>query len=155
MQQAQTQTQVQMHNRRFYNYVLKNENNEADIMLYGNIGDVVGYDDITDQEIVKQINDLGNVSKINLRINSLGGSVFSAIAIYNVLKTHSAEIVAHIDGICASSATIIASSANKVIMPKNALYMIHNPATMVYGESKDLEKTVELLDVVKDTIIET
>ena len=40
-------------------------------------------------------------------------------------------------------------------MPKNALYMIHNPATMVYGESKDLEKTVELLDVVKDTIIET
>ena len=71
MQQAQTQTQVQMHNRRFYNYVLKNENNEADIMLYGNIGEVVGYDDITDQEIVKQINDLGNVSKINLRINSL------------------------------------------------------------------------------------
>ena len=151
----QTQTQVQMRNRRFYNYVLKNENNEADIMLYGNIGEVVGYDDITDQEIVKQITDLGNVSKINLRINSLGGSVFSAIAIYNVLKTHSAEIVAHIDGICASSATIIASSANKVIMPKNALYMIHNPATMVYGESKDLEKTVELLDVVKDTIIET
>ena len=151
----QTQAQVQMHNRRFYNYVLKNENNEADIMLYGNIGEVVGYDDITDQEIVKQINDLGNVSKINLRINSLGGSVFSAIAIYNVLKTHSAEIVAHIDGICASSATIIASSANKVIMPKNALYMIHNPATMAYGESKDLEKTVELLDVVKDTIIET
>ena len=151
----QTQTQVQMHNRKFYNYVLKNENNEADIMLYGNIGEVVGYDDITDQEIVKQINELGNVSKINLRINSLGGSVFSAIAIYNVLKTHSAEIVAHIDGICASSATIIASSANKVIMPKNALYMIHNPATMVYGESKDLEKTVELLDVVKDTIIET
>ena len=151
----QTQTQVQMRNRRFYNYVLKNENNEADIMLYGNIGEVVGYDDITDQEIVKQINDLGNVSKINLRINSLGGSVFSAIAIYNVLKTHSAEIVAHIDGICASSATIIASSANKVIMPKNALYMIHNPATMAYGESKDLEKTVELLDVVKDTIIET
>ena len=151
----QTQTQVQMRNRRFYNYVLKNENNEADIMLYGNIGEVVGYDDITDQEIVKQINDLGNVSKINLRINSLGGSVFPAIAIYNVLKTHSAEIVAHIDGICASSATIIASSANKVIMPKNALYMIHNPATMAYGESKDLEKTVELLDVVKDTIIET
>ena len=52
----QTQTQVQMRNRRFYNYVLKNENNEADIMLYGNIGEMVGYDDITDQEIVKQIN---------------------------------------------------------------------------------------------------
>ena len=149
------QVQAIQHSRRFYNYVLKNNNNEAEIMLYGNIGDMVGYDDITDQEIVKQINDLGNVSKITLRINSLGGSVFSAIAIYNVLKSQKAEVVAYIDGICASSATIITSAADKVIMPKNALYMIHNPSTMAYGESKDLEKSINLLDTVKDTIIET
>ena len=70
----QTQTQVQMHNRRFYNYVLKNENNEADIMLYGNIGEVVGYDDITDQEIVKQIDD-AKEELFNLRFSQATGNL--------------------------------------------------------------------------------
>ena len=131
----------------------KNKDNSADLILYGDIGDS-WLDDISSKNIANELKDL-DVSTINLRINSGGGDVFTAIAISNLLKNHKANVIAHIDGLAASAATIITSACDKVIMPKNALFMIHNPWTVVGGEAKDMIKTAEQLDKVKNSIINT
>lgn len=131
----------------------KNKDNSADLILYGDIGDS-WLDDISSKNIANELKNL-DVSTINLRINSGGGDVFTAIAISNLLKNHKANVIAHIDGLAASAATIITSACDKVIMPKNALFMIHNPWTVVGGEAKDMIKTAEQLDKVKNSIINT
>lgn len=131
----------------------KNKDNSADLILYGDIGDS-WLDDVSSKNIANELKDL-DVSTINLRINSGGGDVFTAIAISNLLKNHKANVIAHIDGLAASAATIITSACDKVIMPKNALFMIHNPWTVVGGEAKDMIKTAEQLDKVKNSIINT
>ena len=131
----------------------KNKDNSADLILYGDIGDS-WLDDVSSKNIANELKDL-DVSTINLRINSGGGDVFAAIAISNLLKDHKANVIAHIDGLAASAATIITSACDKVIMPKNALFMIHNPWTVVGGEAKDMIKTAEQLDKVKNSIINT
>ena len=131
----------------------KNKDNSADLILYGDIGDSWS-DDVSSKNIANELKDL-DVSTINLRINSGGGDVFTAIAISNLLKNHKANVIAHIDGLAASAATIITSACDKVIMPKNALFMIHNPWTVVGGEAKDMIKTAEQLDKVKNSIINT
>lgn len=131
----------------------KNKDNSADLILYGDIGDS-WLDDVSSKNIANELKNL-DVSTINLRINSGGGDVFTAIAISNLLKNHKANVIAHIDGLAASAATIITSACDKVIMPKNALFMIHNPWTVVGGEAKDMIKTAEQLDKVKNSIINT
>ena len=131
----------------------KNKDNSADLILYGDIGDS-WLDDVSSKNIANELKNL-DVSTINLRINSGGGDVFAAIAISNLLKNHKANVIAHIDGLAASAATIITSACDKVIMPKNALFMIHNPWTVVGGEAKDMIKTAEQLDKVKNSIINT
>ena len=131
----------------------KNKDNSADLILYGEIGDSWS-DDVSSKNIANELKNL-DVSTINLRINSGGGDVFTAIAISNLLKNHKANVIARIDGLAASAATIITSACDKVIMPKNALFMIHNPWTVVGGEAKDMIKTAEQLDKVKNSIINT
>ena len=131
----------------------KNKDNSADLILYGDIGDSWS-DDVSSKNIANELKNL-DVSTINLRINSGGGDVFTAIARSNLLKNHKANVIARIDGLAASAATIITSACDKVIMPKNALFMIHNPWTVVGGEAKDMIKTAEQLDKVKNSIINT
>ena len=129
-------------------------NNEAEILLY----DVIT--DFTDEEwgfisakgLIDKVKALGNITNITLRINSLGGDIFEAQAMYSYLKTHPANITVMIDGIAASAASVVAMSGNKIIMPENALLMIHNPAGGVYGEAEDMRDSAEILDKVRDTI---
>lgn len=92
---------------------------------------------------------------ITLRINSPGGDIFAAQAIYNVLKAYPGKVTAHIDGICASAATVVACGAGKVIMPRNALYMIHNPMACVFDmlDAEALSKMADTLAKVKETVV--
>lgn len=135
---------------------MKNEKeNSAEMILYGSIGSDEEWDDISDKAFKQDIENLGDVENITLHINSPGGSVFSAVAIANTLKNHKAKVTANIDGLAASAATIITSACDTVRMPKNAMFMIHNPITLAYGDNQDMKKTLEMLDKVKDSIIET
>lgn len=92
---------------------------------------------------------------ITLRINSPGGDIFAAQAIYNVLRAYPGKVTAHIDGICASAATVVACGAGKVVMPKNALYMIHNPMACVFDmlDAEALSKMADTLAKVKETVV--
>ena len=140
---------------KFWNVMKNDEEKSAELILYGSIGSDEYWDDISDKAFKQDIENLGNVENITLHINSPGGSVFSAVAIANTLKNHKAKITANIDGLAASAATIITSACDTVKMPKNALFMVHNPITFAYGNNQDMQKTLEMLNKVKNSIIET
>jgi len=140
---------------KFWNLVKNEEEKTAELILYGSIGSDEYWDDISDKVFKQDIENLGDIENITLHINSPGGSVFSAVAIANTLKNHKAKVTANIDGLAASAATIITSACDTVRMPKNALFMIHNPITFAYGNNQEMQKTVEMLDKVKNSIIET
>lgn len=140
---------------KFWNVMKNEEEKSAELILYGSIGSDEYWDDISDKAFKQDIENLGNVENITLHINSPGGSVFSAVAIANTLKNHKAKVTANIDGLAASAATIITSACDVVRMPKNALFMIHNPITFAYGNNQEMQKTLEMLDKVKNSIIET
>lgn len=91
-----------------------------------------------------------DVKQINLYINSLGGSVLEGVSIYNQLRRHPANVTAYIDGFACSIASVIAMAADKVVMPKNAVMMIHNAWTFVVGNAKDLRKAADDLDVLNE-----
>lgn len=134
-------------------FEVKNATDEsADIYMYDFIGDPwIGTDAGT---VVKQLQSL-KTKRINLHINSPGGLVFDGIAIYNALKAHPSEVITYIDGLAASIASVIALAGKRVVIAENAMMMIHNPAVMVYGESKALRKEADVLDQIKETIITT
>lgn len=140
---------------KFWNLVKNEEEKTAELILYGSIGSDEYWDDVSDKVFKQDIENLGDVENITLYINSPGGSVFSAVAIANTLKNHKAKVTANIDGLAASAATIITSACDTVRMPKNALFMIHNPITFAYGNNQEMQKTVEMLNKVKNSIIET
>ena len=140
---------------KFWNLVKNEKEKTAELILYGSIGSDEYWDDISDKVFKQDIENLGEVENITLHINSPGGSVFSAVAIANTLKNHKAKVIANIDGLAASAATIITSACDTVRMPKNALFMIHNPIAFAYGNNQEMQKTVEMLDKVKNSIIET
>lgn len=126
---------------------------EAEILLYDIIG---GYDDNWEYQgaknIIEKIRGLGDVKAITLRINSIGGDVFEAHAMYSYLRAHPAKVTVRVDGIAASAASLVAMAGDKVIMPSNALMMIHNPVTCAFGEAEDMRDAADVLDKVRDAI---
>ena len=122
---------------------------EAEVLLYDEIGDWWGK---SAKNFVKEIKDLGDVSKITLRVNSAGGDVFDAQAMYSYLRTHKAYKTVRIDGLAASAASFLAMVGDKVIMPSNAMMMIHNPWMGTWGEAEDMRKAADFLDKIRDTI---
>lgn len=89
-----------------------------------------------------------NVQQIDLYINSYGGSVFEGTAIYNQLKRHSAHKTVYIDGFACSIASVIAMAGDEIVMPRNALMMIHNAWMCVCGNAAELRKAADDLDTI-------
>ena len=125
-------------------------NDTAEISIY----DEIGYWGITAKSFSKDLKALGNnLKQINLHIHSPGGDVFDGIAIYNLLKNHPANVTVYIDGLAASMASVIAMAGNEVIMPENAMMMIHKPWGIQGGDAEDMRKYADLLDKVENTLI--
>ena len=126
---------------------------DAELLLYGTISDTSWYDDeITPRLFAEELKALGGKA-LTVRVNSPGGDVFAAQSIYNQLKTYSGHITMRIDGLAASAATIVTCAGDTVIMPTNALYMIHNPATYAWGNAEEMRTAADVLDTVRQTII--
>nr|DAY08639.1 MAG TPA: major capsid protein [Bacteriophage sp.] len=125
-------------------------NDTAEISIY----DEIGFWGVTAQSFSKDLKALGNnLKQINLHIHSPGGDVFDGIAIYNLLKNHPANVTVYIDGLAASMASVIAMAGNEVIMPENAMMMIHKPWGIQGGDAEDMRKYADLLDKVENTLI--
>ncbi|WP_257131268.1 head maturation protease, ClpP-related [Bacillus wiedmannii] len=124
--------------------------NSADIFIYGDIVRWVWEDyfpeDVSSNTFKDDLDALGEVSTLNLHVNSPGGSVFEGIAIYNMLKRHKAKVNVYIDALAASIASVIAMAGDTIYMPKNSMLMIHNPWTWTEGNAAELRKAADDLD---------
>lgn len=99
----------------------------------------------TVSEFAAALSDLGDVSEIELNIYSPGGEVFAALAMHALLVRHPARVVANIDGVAASAATILMLAADEIRMPENAYLMIHNATLLAAGDHRDLLKAADQL----------
>ena len=126
------------------------DNATAEILLYGYIGEY----DVTASEFVKELRTLEKEnSKINVRINSGGGSVFDGFTIYNAIKQSKATIDTYVDGVAASMGTIIALAGNKVYMSKVARFMTHKPSGFAAGTANEMRKNATLLEGMEKTML--
>ena len=131
---------------KFWN-MKKDSDSIGEILLYGDISDSSWYgDEITPKAFKDELDALGDVNEINIFINSGGGDVFAGVAIYNMLKRHPAKKTVYIDGLAASIASVIAMAGDKIIMPRNAMLMIHNAWTVAMGNKSDLRKMADELE---------
>ncbi|MGL5277909.1 MAG: head maturation protease, ClpP-related [Cetobacterium sp.] len=127
---------------------------KATILLYGVIGDTFSEEGVSEKELAEELLEHGDIDELTVRINSPGGLVTAGIAIYNTLKNHKAKKTVEIDGLCGSIATVIAMCGEKRIMNAGTRFMIHNPLTMAFGGIKELEKSIERLNQIKDDVVE-
>lgn len=127
--------------------------NEADLYLYIQIASWGGgYAAHSAQSFKQELDDLGQIDTLNIYINSPGGDVFEGNTIMNMLKRKKCTKNVYVDGLAASIASVIAMAGDKIIMPSNAMMMIHNAWTYVAGNSNELRKLADDLDKVNSSI---
>jgi ATP-dependent Clp protease protease subunit len=144
--------------RQFWN-IVKNENTgENELRIDGPITMQQGFWDwLFDkpdrsatalEKAIKSMN--GNIT---VWINSNGGEVFAASVIYTALKNHPGNVTVKIDGTAISAASVIAMAGDKILMSPTSVMMIHNPLTVAQGEVKDMQKAIDILTEVKESIL--
>lgn len=122
----------------------------AEIRIY----DEIGFWGMNAKDFMAELDEVsGAASRILVSINSPGGDVFDAFAIYNALRRHDLPVTARVDGVAASAASLILMAGDEIVMPENAMIMIHNPWTIAGGESKDLRKAADMMDRARDGIV--
>ncbi len=122
------------------------------LYLDGEISDETWYgDEVTPQVFKDELN--SGKGNITLWINSPGGDVFAAAQIYNMLMDYPYEVTVKIDALAASAASVIAMAGTKVCMSPVAMLMVHNPATIAIGDSEEMQKAIDMLSEVKESIM--
>jgi len=86
-------------------------------------------------------------------VNSPGGDCFAAAQIYNMLRDYKGKVTVKVDGLAASAASVIAMAGDTVLVSPVSMIMIHNPSTIAMGDSAEMQKAIEMLSGVKDSII--
>ena len=142
--------------KKFWNWTnqapTETEPEQRILTLNGTIAEESWFDDdITPQLFREELN--AGSGDITVWINSPVGDCVAAAQIYNMLMDYKGDVTVKIDGIAASAASVIAMAGTKVLMAPTALMMIHNPMTMAYGNQADMEKAIEMLDEVKESIM--
>nr|DAE04715.1 MAG TPA: putative ATP dependent Clp protease [Siphoviridae sp. ctFSL3] len=125
---------------------------ERVLELYGTIAEESWFDDdITPRMFKDEL--LGGKGPITVWINSPGGDCVAASQIYAMLMDYPGEVTVKVDGLAASAASVIAMAGTKVLMAPTAMLMIHNPMTAAFGDSTEMQKAIEMLTEVKESII--
>lgn len=125
---------------------------KGELFIYDDIG-AGFFGGIGAKEVVSQVNALGKIDTLNVRINSAGGDVFEGLTIYNFLNKHPAQVVVDIDGLAASIASIIAMAGEEIRMAENAMMMIHDPFSLMAGTAEDFRKHADMMDQVKGNMV--
>lgn len=138
--------------KKFYAIEAKQQGSQpiAELRIY----DEIGFWGVTAKEFVQQLNAAAaEAEKIVVSINSPGGNVFDAFAIYNALVRHDLPVETRIDGVAASAASLVFMAGTERIMPENAMLMIHNAWIITAGTADELRNTAEMMDKVRDGIV--
>lgn len=119
---------------------------DGELVLYGFVGDSLYSDGFTSGEVLNCLAELGREADITVRVNSPGGYLDDGIAIYNALASRKGKTTCVIDGVAASSASIIAMAGDERVMRTGALLMIHDPSTFGFGTIEDFQKVIGQLE---------
>jgi ATP-dependent Clp protease protease subunit len=142
--------------RKFWSFIRNEEPDEFEsertLTLDGEISDESWYGDEVTPKLFKDELESGS-GKITLWINSPGGDVFAAAQIYNMLMDYPYDVTVKIDALAASAASVIAMAGTKVCMSPVAMLMIHNPMTIAIGDSEEMQKAIDMLSEVKESIV--
>ena len=137
---------------KFWNWVQNDNNGERTLFLEGVIAEESWFeDDVTPSAFKADL--FAGSGPITLHINSPGGDCIAASQIYTMLMDYPYDVKVQIDGIAASAASVIAMAGTKVSMSPTSLMMIHNPLTFALGDSEEMRKAIQLLEEVKESII--
>ena len=139
-------------NRTVTNEETQEQIQERTLFLNGTIAEESWFDDDVTPQLFKDelMSGSGNIT---VWINSPGGDCVAAAQIYNMLMDYRGDVTVKIDGIAASAASVIAMAGTKVLMSPTALMMIHNPLTVAIGDSEEMQKAIDMLSEVKESII--
>lgn len=130
-------------------YSIRARDTSAELSIY----DEIGAYGVSAKTFIAEIGALEAGTDLNLRLNSPGGSVFDAVAIYNALQRHDGKVTVTIDGIAASAASYIAMAGDEILMPENAFLMIHDPSGLVMGTAGDMRDMADALDKIAGSLI--
>ena len=142
--------------KKFWNWRNQADDTEAPgpriLELYGTIASESWFDDdVTPQMFKDEL--LAGDGDVVIYLNSPGGDCIAASQIYTMLMDYSGNVIVKIDGIAASAASVIAMAGTEVVMAPTSLMMIHNPMTAAFGSREEMEKAIEMLEEVKESII--
>ena len=157
MSKPNSRTNQKMTNDKFWQFRnLAGDDQKAELLLYGDISERSWWEDAaTPKRFADDLAALGDVKEITVYINSGGGDVFAAQAIGNMLERNAATVTAHIDGLCASAATIVACHADKVVAAADSSYMVHPVSMGVcdYLTAEDLNNCLKALETIRSSIV--
>lgn len=146
-------------NQKFWNWKNQAANQETmeqtqerTLFLNGTIAEDSWFDDDVTPQLFKEELNAGN-GNITVWINSPGGDCVAAAQIYNMLSNYAGKVTVKIDGIAASAASVIAMAGDTVLVSPVSMLMIHNPATIAWGDHSDMQKAMDMLSEVKESII--
>lgn len=117
------------------------------------IYDEIGAYGVSAKGFLAELGALPDGTPLALRLNSPGGSVFDAVAIYNAIKRHSGRVTVWIDGVAASAASYIAMAGDEIFMPENAFLMIHDPSGLVMGTAADMREMADTMDKIAGSMV--
>lgn len=137
---------------KFWNWVRNEDTGAAELIFNGPISEDTWFGDEITPAMFR--NELSKVSgDLTVWLNSPGGDVFAASQIYTMLRNHKGKVTVKIDGIAASAASVVAMAGDETLIAPTGMLMIHNPSTVAFGNKEAIQKAIELLDEVKESII--
>ena len=138
--------------KKFWNWVKNEETNETELIFNGPISEESWVGDEITPALFRD--ELAKISgNLTIFLNSPGGDVFAASQIYTMLRNHKGKVTVKIDGLAASAASVVAMAGDETLISPTGYLMIHNPATIAMGNKADMEKAIDLLDEIKEGII--
>lgn len=138
--------------KKFWNWVKDEDTGSRTLYLNGTIAEETWFeDDVTPKAFKDELN--AGAGDVVVWINSPGGDCVAASQIYTMLMDYKGNVTVKVDGIAASAASVVAMAGTTVLMAPTALMMIHNPLTVAIGDSAEMQKAIDMLSEVKESII--
>ena len=136
-------------------YALETNGTEASLNIFGDITSWPWeeYGEVSAYNLSRKLEELGDVSKIDVYINSYGGEVAEGLAIYNALRRHKAKVVTHCEGFACSIASVIFMAGDERVMSESSLLMVHNAWSYGQGNAAELRKQADDLDKITQASI--
>jgi ATP-dependent protease ClpP protease subunit len=138
--------------RQWYAMARAEASDAAVIRIFGDIGDSWWGDSVSAAQFAEDLDEIGKVAQLEVRLNSPGGDMFDGVAIYNTLRNHPARVTAYVDGLAASAASVIAMGADELVMGTGTQLMIHDAWALSVGNADEMRAQAAVMDQLSDSM---